>query len=195
MDKRGASRRVFLIGSVSGLSSAWLTSRWPGIVAAQEHAHRVAESGLPAEFEFFSPEQAVEIEAMAAQIIPSDDTPGAREARIIYFIDRALTTFDRDKQALYTQGLKDLQAQTRELFPNANRFSDLTPAQQIQVLKAIEKTEFFELVRYHTIVGFLANPEYGGNHNKIGWKLIGFEDTFYFEPPFGFYDRDYKQGQ
>lgn len=195
MDKRGASRRVFLIGSVSGLSSAWLTSRWPGILAAQEHAHRVAESGLPAEFEFFSPEQAVEIEAMAAQIIPSDDTPGAREARIIYFIDRALTTFDRDKQALYTQGLKDLQAQTRELFPNANRFSDLTPAQQIQVLKAIEKTEFFELVRLHTIVGFLANPEYGGNHNKIGWKLIGFEDTFYFEPPFGFYDRDYKQGQ
>ncbi len=195
MDKRGASRRVFLIGSVSGLSSAWLTSRWPGILAAQEHAHRVAESGLPAEFEFFSPEQAVEIEAMAAQIIPSDDTPGAREARIIYSIDRALTTFDRDKQALYTQGLKDLQAQTRELFPNANRFSDLTSAQQIQVLKAIEKTEFFELVRLHTIVGFLANPEYGGNHNKIGWKLIGFEDTFYFEPPFGFYDRDYKQGQ
>lgn len=132
---------------------------------------------------------------MAAQIIPSDDTPGAREARIIYSIDRALTTFDRDKQALYTQGLKDLQAQTRELFPNANRFSDLTSAQQIQVLKAIEKTEFFELVRLHTIVGFLANPEYGGNHNKIGWKLIGFEDTFYFEPPFGFYDRDYKQGQ
>ncbi len=153
------------------------------------------ESTEPAKFGFFSPEQAVEVEAMAAQIIPSDDTPGAREARTIYFIDRALTTFDHDKQAAYTQGLKDLQAKTRELFPTTNRFSNLNPSEQIQLLTSIEKTGFFEQVRLHTIMGFLANPEYGGNHNQIGWKLIGFEDSFLYEPPFGFYDRDYKPGE
>jgi hypothetical protein len=34
-------------------------------------------------------------------------------------------------------------------------------------------------------------PEYGGNREGLGWKLIGFEDRHIFEPPFGYYDRDY----
>ena len=55
-------------------------------------------------FGFFTPEQALEVEAMAAQIIPTDETPGAREARVINFIDRALTTFAKNNQAAYTQG-------------------------------------------------------------------------------------------
>jgi gluconate 2-dehydrogenase gamma chain len=190
MNNEDSSRRSFLGGSVA----AWLATSWPGILTAQNHAHKVAQSGQPAKLEFFSPEHASEIEAVAAQIIPADETPGAREARILYFIDRALTTFDHDKQAIYTQGLKDLEAKTRELFADAPRFSALNAAQQIQLLTAIEKTEFFNQVRLHTIVGFFANPEYGGNYNEIGWKLIGFEDKFAFEPPFGYYDRDYKQG-
>jgi gluconate 2-dehydrogenase gamma chain len=187
------SRRSVLAGSVAGLSSVWLATHWPGILAAQEHAHTVAESGRATTLGFFSPDQAVEIESVAAQIIPKDETPGAREAGTIYFIDRALTTFDEDKQAAYRQGLKDLQAKTHELFPNADKFSDLNPAQQVQVLTAIERTAFFGQVRLHTIVGFFANPEYGGNQEKIGWNLIGFEDKFAWEPPFGHYDREYKQ--
>jgi gluconate 2-dehydrogenase gamma chain len=190
----GTSRRSMLAASVSGLSSIWLATHWPGILAAQEHAHTVAKSGRPATLGFFSGDQAVEIESVAAQIIPKDDTPGAREAGTIYFIDRALTTFDQDQQAAYTQGLKDLRAKTRELFPNADKFSDLNPAQQVQVLTAIEKTPFFAVVRLHTIVGFFANPEYGGNQDKIGWNLIGFEDKFAWQPPFGHYDRESKQG-
>jgi gluconate 2-dehydrogenase gamma chain len=189
----GHSRRSVLAGSVAGLSSIWLATHWPGILAAQEHAHAITESGRPATLGFFSPDQADEIESVAAQIIPKDDTPGAREAGTIYFIDRALTTFDQDKQAAYTQGLKGLQAKTHELFPDAEKFSELNSAQQIRVLTAIEKTAFFGLVRLHTIVGFFANPEYGGNQEKIGWNLIGFEDKFAWEPPFGHYDREYKQ--
>jgi gluconate 2-dehydrogenase gamma chain len=189
----GHSRRSVLAGSVAGLSSIWLATHWPGILAAQEHAHTVAKSGRAAALGFFSPDQAAEIESVAAQIIPKDETPGAREAGTIYFIDRALTTFDQDKQEAYTQGLKDLQSRTRELFPNADKFSGLDSAQQVQVLTAIEKTAFFGQVRLHTIVGFFANPEYGGNQEKIGWNLIGFEDKFAWEPPFGHYDREYKQ--
>jgi hypothetical protein len=56
----------------------------------------------------------------------------------------------------------------------------------------IETSQFFELVRTMTILGMFSNPEYGGNYNKIGWKLIGFEDQFFFQAPFGSYDRDYK---
>jgi hypothetical protein len=37
-----------------------------------------------------------------------------------------------------------------------------------------------------------ANPEYGGNRDKIGWKMIGFDDRFSWGPPFGWYDRDVR---
>jgi hypothetical protein len=37
-------------------------------------------------------------------------------------------------------------------------------------------------------MGFFGNPSYGGNRDLVGWKLIGFEDRFQFEPPFGYYD-------
>lgn len=188
--ERGSSRRSFLAGSAAGLGSAWIAANWSAILEAQEHAKRAATSGSAAKFEFFSPEQAAEVESVAAQIIPTDDTPGAREAGAVYFIDRALTTFDRERQAVYMQGLGELEAKTRELFPNATKFSGLSAAQQIQVLKAIEKTPFFAQIRTHTITGFLANPEYGGNRDEIGWKLIGFEGKFHYQPPFGYYDAE-----
>jgi gluconate 2-dehydrogenase gamma chain len=190
----GPSRRSFIVGSVAGVSSAWLAIRWTGILAAEAYARQVTQSGAPATSQFFSPADAIEIESVVAQIIPTDDTPGAREAGTIHFIDYALSTFDRDEQPKYTQGLKALQAKTRELFPAAAKFSALMPAQQIHVLTAIEKTEFFTLVRQHTLVGFLADPIHGGNRDQIGWKLIGFEGKFDYKPPYGYYDRDYKPG-
>ncbi len=193
--KRGTSRRAFLVGSAAGVSSAWLATRWSGILAANAYARQVGQSGAPAKPEFFSPADAAEIESMVAQIIPTDDTPGAREAGTVSFIDRALMTFDKAQQPRYVQGLKDLQAKTGELFPGAPRFSALTPAQQIQVLTAIEKTPFFTLVRQHTIVGLLADPIHGGNRGAVGWKLIGFEGKFNYQPPYGYYDRDYKPGK
>lgn len=192
MEQGDISRRLFLIRSIGGISSAWFASNLTEILAAHKHAQRAAQLSPPGKFEFFSPEQAAEVEAVAAQIIPSDTTPGAREAHVIYFIDRALFTFDRDKQALYTKGLAELQARIVERFVTAQKFSDLTPPQQIELLKAIEKTEFFEQIRVHTITGFFANPEYGGNYAQAGWKLIGFEDSFTYEPPFGYYDQEYN---
>jgi hypothetical protein len=44
-------------------------------------------------------------------------------------------------------------------------------------------------------MGFFSNPQYGGNRDKMGWKLIGFEDAFVFQPPFGFYDGPEGQKQ
>jgi gluconate 2-dehydrogenase gamma chain len=195
MDKEDTSRRLFLIKSLTGVSSALLALRLPEIVAAQEHAHQATQSPAPTKFEYLTPELATEIEAIAAQIIPSDESPGAREARVIYFIDRALTTFDKDKQPIYVKGMKALDAKRRKMFKASTKFSDLTTEQQIKLLKAFEKNEFFEMVRMHTIMGFLADPSYGGNYNKIGWNHIGFKDDFYFKPPFGFYDREYKETQ
>ena len=191
--KRKASRRAFLAGSVAGLSAAWVATRWSGILEARAFALKATGSSPPTKFEFFSAEEAVDIESVVAQIIPTDETPGAREAGTAYFIDRALMTFDRDEQPRYRQGLQELQAKTRELFPNANKFSELTSPQQIDLLTAIEETPFFALVRQHTITGFLADPVHGGNRDEIGWKLIGFDDKFNYAPPFGYYDANDKR--
>ncbi len=189
------SRRAFLIGSTSGLSSLWLASNWSGILDARAHALQATEPGRAVRLAFFTGEQAADIDAMASQIIPTDTTPGAHDARCVYFIDRALTTFLRDSQPIYTHGLSDLQAKTTELFPSGGKFSALTSAQQIQLLTAIENTPFFTTVCAHTITGMFASPTHGGNYGKVGWELIGFKDTLDFKPPFGYYDAISKPGE
>lgn len=181
------SRRDFLAGSALGLSSGWLAAHRAGILDARVFAASAA-GGLEGQFSFFTPEQAVEIDAVAAQIIPTDGSPGAHEARCVYFIDRALTTFLRDSQPVYRQGLEELQAKARELFPNAERFSALRSEEQIQVLHAIEHGAFFSAVRTHTILGMFAPPDHGGNFQRAGWNLIGFDGTRAYSPPFGDYD-------
>ena len=56
------------------------------------------------------------------------------------------------------------------------------------VYRADEQSDFFEIVRRDTILGFFSHQQYGGNRDRIGWKLIGFEDAAVFQPPFGYYD-------
>jgi len=160
------------------------------VLAAQEHAHKAARSAEPLQLGTLDPAEAKEIEALAAQIIPTDETPGAREAGVIYFIDRALATFDRNKRQIYSRGLQEAQTKRAELFPASKTIAALQPAEQIRLLQAIEKTEFFEQLRTHTILGFFGSPSYGANRNQAGWKLIGFEDRMQFEPPFGYYDAE-----
>jgi gluconate 2-dehydrogenase gamma chain len=131
---------------------------------------------------------AAEIEAIACQIIPDDDTPGARRAGVIWFIDGALAGYDRDQRELYTRGLAETQAKRDQLFPGTASIASLAADQQVALLKAIEKTEFFQQVHFHTILGFFGHPMYGGNRDMVGWKLIGVEHAMRFEPPFGYYD-------
>lgn len=187
MDAQGKSRRSFLIGSAQGLGGVWIAANWPAILEAEEYVRSEA-AARQVRFAFFTPEQAMELDAMTAQIIPTDDTPGAREARVVNFIDRALVTFERDRQEDYTTGLHELARHANRSFPSVTKFSDLINDQQIQVLTDIEGTPFFNLVRTHTITGFFASPVHGGNYDKIGWDLVGYDDSLDHQPPFGYYD-------
>src|SRR5712664_3590683 len=108
------SRRDFLSRGSAAVSAVWLSAHWPAMVTAAEHAHQAAKSTTPPKFQFFTPEEAAEIDAVTARIIPSDETPGAREAGVVYFIDRALTTFAVGDQNAYREGLPELQARVRE---------------------------------------------------------------------------------
>ncbi|MBL8209841.1 MAG: gluconate 2-dehydrogenase subunit 3 family protein [Bryobacterales bacterium] len=155
---------------------------------AWQHPHG---ANTATKLEYFSTEQAAEVDALCAQIIPSSDgTPGAREAGAVYFIDRALAGWDRDKRDLYRTGLAETQTLRRRLFPDSVSISALPAEQAIALLQAIENSPFFELLRTHTVLGFVGPPSRGGNRDHKGWALIQVEDRMSFEPPFGFYDAE-----
>jgi len=160
------------------------------IAAAQQHAHEAVQSANPPPFQTLDPATAAELDAITSQIIPSTDGPGAHEAGVVYFIDRALSTFDANLRDDYHKGLAVVQQKRKEMFPASASIATLASPQQIQLIHAIEHTDFFQLLRTHTMYGFLGNPSYGGNRDRIGWKLIGFEDRMVFQHPFGYYDTD-----
>src|SRR5262249_49418396 len=133
------SRRLFLLHSISGISAAWVATNWPAALAAAQHAHNSARSAVPPRFEFFTPDLAMEVDAVTARIIPTDQTPGARDAGVVYFIDRALVTFASGDQKLYNEGMAGLQARTHEMFPFVKKFSAATTEQQDEILRSLDK--------------------------------------------------------
>jgi gluconate 2-dehydrogenase subunit 3-like protein len=192
------ARRSFLIQAGGTAAATLLSAQWPAILSAAQHAHEAASSAKPALFEILTPGQAREVEAIAAQIIPSDDSPGAQEAGVVYFIDRALKTFAADAVPLYQKGLAELKQRTSEKFPGVKGFADATPEQQETLIAELAESpdaDFFQVIRRHTIFGFLVDPEAGGNRDYAGWKVIGRDPAHSFSPPFGFYDKDYPGWQ
>ena len=170
-----------------------------GVMAASIAAPWIAGPGRP-EFasagRVLTPAQLRDLDAITALIIPTDDTPGAREARVVDFIDRGLASFAADQRPLFEAGLTDLNARVTRRHPGTASFADLGETDATALLRELEteRSEFFEAVRVGTITGLLANPEYGGNAGKVGWKLIGFDDRFVWSAPFGWYDADASRG-
>src|SRR6266481_8964246 len=133
------NRRNFLLRAGTGFSAAWVTANWPALLFAATHAHNAAKAATPPKFAFFTPEEGAEVEAITARIIPTDDTPGAREAGVVYFIDHGLVTFGVDDQKAYREGLPELQARVKEMFPSVAKFSAATPEQQDEIFDSFEE--------------------------------------------------------
>ncbi len=154
---------------------------------------------------FFTEEEALTIAAAAARIFPSDESgPGADEAGVVIYIDRQLASaYGRDyyryTQPPFEAGVPEQGWQgketPRELYRAGlavlGRLHLLTPAEQDERLKQIELTPFFALLRTHTVEGMFSDPMHGGNHDLIGWQLLGFPGPRmnYFEDV----DRHYGQ--
>lgn len=190
------TRREF-VARMSALGAIWLA----GAAACREqadpeqttHAMPPERAAPPQELRAFTPEQAREVEAVAARIIPADETPGAREAGVIWFIDGALATWASENLETVLTGLPTLQAAVVRAHPGVTLFSSLTEEQQDAVLATIEEEEFFQFTWFATIAGMFALPKYGGNADYIGWELIGQDRAFEHTPPFGWYDRPENQ--
>ena len=140
---------------------------------------------------FLTSEEAAAVDAICAQIIPTDETPGAREAGVLFFIDRALTTFFAHRAAEFRAQLTAFSGDCAKRFPQTKSFAALSSDLQIEFLRSVERTPFFSFIHTLTVLGMFTSPAYGGNRDLAGWKLLGFEDRHIFEPPFGYYDRDY----
>ena len=100
----------------------------------------------------------------------------------------------------YAEGIRELDRRSRSQF--GAEFVRLTCEQQDRILAGMEHPalqneagadeaksaepalqqtnaevdlDFFSLLALHTRQGFYSDPIYGGNKNRVGWKLIGFE--------------------
>jgi gluconate 2-dehydrogenase gamma chain len=85
-------------------------------------------------------------------------------------------------QEIYRIAIQEINAYCRT--KHERPFDQLRAGQQDDILKALEQGEielpslssklFFDILWCNTEEGFFADPLYGGNKDKVGWKLIGF---------------------
>ena len=113
------------------------------------------------------------LHAVCARLIPTDDNgPGATEAHAAEYIVRALGGPLAAARSDYKLGLAAIDRAARQTFGTV--FAKLAPPQQDAVLRELQETPFFNLVRGHTLQGTFGDPIYGGNANFVGWDLIGY---------------------
>jgi len=85
-------------------------------------------------------------------------------------------------QQIYRVGIAATNAYCTKKY--GKTFDALSPALQDEVLHGLEKgtieleevpsKTFFQFLFGNTVEGFFADPIYGGNRDKVGWKAIGF---------------------
>ena len=143
---------------------------------------------LAAEFSTLGAEEAADFAAIAARLIPTTDTPGAREAGVIHFYDRGWG----DELAW---SLEDMRGFLQTLNESAGaRFATLSEDEQDATLRNNESDGRFEVLRLITIFGFFSMEKYGGNKGRVSWDLIGFQGHHgAWAPPFGYYDAAYRK--
>lgn len=185
------TRRDFLKRSGQALGGAWLMDH---LALARKAAAKVVEAERRQEaFRVLSEAEVRELEAVAEQIVPATDTPGARDAGVGRFMDVALDSFAEDMTEPLRSGLDDLQERTAEARPGTERFSDLPFDEQTELLRELEETPFFQSARFLTVVGMFSLPSRGGNRDGKGWEVLGFEERPLWRPPFGYYDERYRE--
>ena len=121
-----------------------------------------------APLKILTPDEAAIVETLCDQIIPADDAPGARQAGVLYYIDRQLAGPLARFAPRYRAGL-----------PAFAGLSKLPVAEQTAFLRALkgEPAAFFQLVIDHTMQGFYGSPAHGGNRDEASWKMLDIVDV------------------
>lgn len=85
----------------------------------------------------------------------------------------ATSSIEVDFRNRYRSGLAALEQMSQSTYGSG--FAQLAPAQQSALLQKSPDQTFVTLLTYHTVEGMLSVPEYGGNRDRLGWQLIGFD--------------------
>jgi gluconate 2-dehydrogenase gamma chain len=182
--------RRALLRVAAWLGTSLAVSDWEVFAAALQHAPTDSRENAASASVLDSGELA-DLDALTAQIIPTDSTPGAHEAGVAPFIERALGSYLAPLATGFVAGLKGLNRDVHARYPQAGSFAALSAAQQLEYLASVESSPFFASLRYLTVLGMFSDPSYGGNRDGIGWQILGFKNDHAYSPPFGHYDRDY----
>lgn len=176
------TRRSFISDGARTLGSGWLTLQWPVVLAAATAAcdQRDAKAG----YANLGATTARTLAAVAEQIFPADETPGADEIGVVWFIDALMGGRWGGMRPMLEAGARALDDRSG----TAAEFSELPFGEQTEILRDIEDEAFFQAMRLLTLGGVFAMPSRGGNREKAGWALIGFEARHSWQPPFGHYD-------
>ena len=140
-----------------------------------------------AAWEQLTAEEADLLEAIADQLIPSDELgPGAVAAGAVVYIDRALGGALSESRDAYRAGLAAFDRYCRA--SRGAPFRELPHVDQVSALIDVEtgaatgartgfagsSAAFFDMVRGHVLQGTFGDPYYGGNRNYVGWDLIDY---------------------
>lgn len=133
-----------------------------------------------------------EYDAMAAaceRMLPRDEDVGAADLGVPGYVDRALS--DQRMSHVKDDFIRGLDALMRRSQGQYKKpFPKLSPEEQDALLtvfknsaKSTGEGHWYELLVVLTMEGALSDPSYGGNKDRKGWALIGFETS---EPPPGY---------
>ena len=132
-------------------------------------------------FQTFSREEARTVEALCDKVIPADDAPGAKQAGVLYYIDRQLDgPLHRFEQA-YHDGISKLRDTCQK--QTGRDFADLPFPEQTKFLQDMEGgpveplNSFWRMVIDHTMQGFYGSPAHGGNRDGASWEMLGIRDA------------------
>lgn len=185
------SRRRFLELSGSAMGASLLGLHWQAALAAGDAAEASLADGSG--WNTLSPPLAKALSAIADQIYPPDDTPGATEIGAVHFMDQALGGFMAGAMPLVEATVHELDVLAAG--QGAADFTHLPFDQQTATLKTIENGAGFGLLHFLTVMGLFCLPSYGGNREQAGWAALGFKPQHAWQPPFGHYDAEYLAEQ
>jgi len=171
------------------LSIAAAAATYPGFhkwVFAQAPASEALAQIRPVSYQplFFTPAEYALLERLTEIIIPTDDSPGAREAGVSEFID-LMSSRDAELRHRFRVGLAWLNKQS--LRRDGQPFLSLAPERQVALLEPLaykakhrageeQGREFFDLLREYTVMGFYTT--------EIGLKELDFPGfQFYADSP------------
>jgi gluconate 2-dehydrogenase gamma chain len=152
------------------------------VAGAAEPALAQEELAQLQQLKALPPYDAATVAAFVERLIPSDGTPGAREANVIRYIDRALAGDLGMFRSAYTAAVVALDRYAESKY--GAPFAELDAARQDAILTDMDlnrATGFspsakavFEMIRTHAVQGMFGDPAHGGNVNFVGWKLVRF---------------------